>query len=104
MPRLLVLKPCEVVRALELLGFVEVRQRRAHRYFCHSDGRGTTVPFHRAAASLVRQIIKASRKRSSSTRFDVGTHNPWVEAMPSQAVSWVKNGQKGQGSTERYPK
>jgi predicted RNA binding protein YcfA (HicA-like mRNA interferase family) len=61
MPRRPVLKPREVVRALERLGFVEVRQRGAHRQFRHSDGRGTTVPFHSGrdiAPLLLRQIIK----------------------------------------------
>ena len=61
MPRLPVLKPREVVRALERLGFVEVRQRGAHRQFRHPDGRGTTVPFHSGrdiAPPLLRQIIK----------------------------------------------
>jgi predicted RNA binding protein YcfA (HicA-like mRNA interferase family) len=61
MSRLPVLKPWEVVRALERLGFVEVRQRGAHRQFRHPDGRGTTVPFHSGrdiAPALLRQIIK----------------------------------------------
>ena len=61
MPHLPVLKPREVVRALERLGFVEVRQRGAHRQFRHADGGGTTVPFHAGrdiAPPLLRQIIK----------------------------------------------
>ena len=61
MPRLPVLKPREVVRALERLGFVEIRQRGAHRQFRHADGRGTTVPFHPGrdiAPPLLQQIIK----------------------------------------------
>ena len=47
MPKLPVLKPQEVVSRLEALGFVEVRQRGAHKQFRHPDGRGTTVPFHK---------------------------------------------------------
>ena len=42
-----VLKPPEVVRILEKLGFIEIRQRGSHKQFRHADGRGTTVPFHR---------------------------------------------------------
>ncbi|MEA5541623.1 type II toxin-antitoxin system HicA family toxin [Limnoraphis robusta Tam1] len=42
-----ILKPQEVVRILENLGFVEVRQKGSHKQFCHEDGRGTTVPFHK---------------------------------------------------------
>ncbi|EAW37503.1 type II toxin-antitoxin system HicA family toxin [Lyngbya sp. PCC 8106] len=42
-----ILKPQEVVRILENLGFVEVRQKGSHKQFRHEDGRGTTVPFHK---------------------------------------------------------
>ena len=64
MSRVPVLKPREVIRALERLGFVEVRQRGAHRQFRHPDGRGTTVPFHSGrdiAPPLLQQIIKDIR-------------------------------------------
>jgi predicted RNA binding protein YcfA (HicA-like mRNA interferase family) len=46
MGRLPVLKPREVCRLLEDLGFVPVRQRGAHLQYRHPDGRGTTVPMH----------------------------------------------------------
>ena len=42
-----VLKPREVVRILENLGFEQVRQRGSHRQFKHPDGRFTTVPDHK---------------------------------------------------------
>jgi predicted RNA binding protein YcfA (HicA-like mRNA interferase family) len=54
-----VLKPQEVVRMLENLGFVEVRQKGSHKQFRHEDGRATTVPFHKGrdiAPRLLRQI------------------------------------------------
>lgn len=54
-----VLKPQEVVRILESLGFVEVRQRGSHKQFRHKDGRGTTVPFHKGrdiSPTLLRKI------------------------------------------------
>jgi predicted RNA binding protein YcfA (HicA-like mRNA interferase family) len=54
-----VLKPQEVVRILENLGFVEVRQKGSHKQFRHEDGRGTTVPFHKGrdiSPRLLRQI------------------------------------------------
>ncbi|MCC6327957.1 MAG: type II toxin-antitoxin system HicA family toxin [Acidobacteria bacterium] len=41
-----VLKPREVVRILERMGFTEARQRGSHKQFKHSDGRFTTVPVH----------------------------------------------------------
>jgi predicted RNA binding protein YcfA (HicA-like mRNA interferase family) len=56
-----VLKPREVSRILENLGFVEVRQRGSHKQFRHIDGRGTTVPFHVGrdlSPFLLRQIAK----------------------------------------------
>jgi len=56
-----VLKPQEVVRLLENLGFVEVRQKDSHKQFRHEDGWGTTVPFHKGydiSPRLLRQIAK----------------------------------------------
>lgn len=54
-----VLKPQEVIRILEGLGFVEVRQKGSHKQFRHPDGRATTVPFHKGrdiSPRLLRQI------------------------------------------------
>lgn len=56
-----VLKPREVCRILEGLGFVLVRQRGSHMQFRHSDGRGTTVPNHAGrdiSPILLRQIAR----------------------------------------------
>jgi predicted RNA binding protein YcfA (HicA-like mRNA interferase family) len=64
MPRLPVLKPREVCRILESLGFVQIRQKGSHRQYRHIDGRGTTVPDHGArdlSPLLLRQIIKDIR-------------------------------------------
>jgi predicted RNA binding protein YcfA (HicA-like mRNA interferase family) len=55
------LKPREVVALLESLGFAEVRQRGSHKQFRHTDGRGTTVPFHAGrdiSPTLLRKIAK----------------------------------------------
>ena len=54
-----VLKPQQVVRILENLGFREVRQKGSHKQFRHEDGRATTVPFHKGrdiSPRLLRQI------------------------------------------------
>lgn len=54
-----VLKPREVVRILNNLGFAEVRQRGSHKQFRHPDGRITTVPVHQGrdiAPNLLRKI------------------------------------------------
>jgi predicted RNA binding protein YcfA (HicA-like mRNA interferase family) len=52
MAKVPVLKPHEVVKLLQALGFAEVR---------HADGRGTTVPFHRGqdiSPVLLRKIAR----------------------------------------------
>jgi predicted RNA binding protein YcfA (HicA-like mRNA interferase family) len=54
-----ILKPQQVVRILEKLGFREVRQKGSHKQFRHADGRGTTVPFHKGrdiSPTLLRKI------------------------------------------------
>lgn len=56
-----VLKPSEVCRILERLGFANVRQRGSHVQYRHADGRGTTVPMHKGrdvAPPLLRQIAR----------------------------------------------
>ncbi len=56
-----ILKPREVCKVLEAMGFVLVRQRGSHLQYRHPDGRGTTVPNHAGrdiAPPLLRQIIK----------------------------------------------
>ncbi len=59
-----VLRPREVIRRLERLGFVEVRQRGSHKQFRHPDGRVTTVPVHPGrdlSPTLLRQICRDIR-------------------------------------------
>ena len=54
------LKPRQVIAALQRLGFVEVRQRGSHKQFRHPDGRVTTVPDHKGrdiSPGLLRQIL-----------------------------------------------
>ncbi len=61
MGKLPVLKPREVCRILEGLGFALVRQRGSHMQYRHSDGRGTTVPNHAGrdiSPILLRQIAR----------------------------------------------
>jgi len=56
-----VLKPSEVAAILERLGFHEVRQRGSHKQFRHTDGRGTTIPFHKGrdiSPIILNQIAK----------------------------------------------
>ncbi len=56
-----VLKPREVIRILEKLGFVFIRQKGSHCQFRHPNGRGTTVPDHKGrdiSPALLRQIAR----------------------------------------------
>jgi predicted RNA binding protein YcfA (HicA-like mRNA interferase family) len=56
-----VLPAREVIRLLEALGFVEVRQRGSHKQFRHADGRATTVPVHKGrdvSPTLLRKIAR----------------------------------------------
>lgn len=56
-----VLKPREVCRLLEKIGFNLVRQRGSHMQYRHADGRCTTVPNHPGrdiSPILLRQICK----------------------------------------------
>ena len=58
------LKPRQVIAALEQLGFVEVRQRGSHKQFRHGDGRVTTVPDHKGrdiSPGLFRKILEDIR-------------------------------------------
>ncbi|NJL51316.1 MAG: type II toxin-antitoxin system HicA family toxin [Hydrococcus sp. SU_1_0] len=61
MSKIPILKSQEVVRILNNLGFIEVRQKGSHKQFRHEDGRATTVPFHKGrdiSPRLLRQIAK----------------------------------------------
>lgn len=59
MSKIPILKPQEIVRILENLGFREVRQKGSHKQFRHEDGRRTTAPFHKGrdiSPRLLKQI------------------------------------------------
>jgi predicted RNA binding protein YcfA (HicA-like mRNA interferase family) len=56
-----VLKAKDVIKILESLGFLEIRQRGSHKQFRHNDGRATTVPVQAGkdiSPVLLRQILK----------------------------------------------
>ena len=46
MSKLPLLKPRELIKVLEKLGFQLLRQKGSHMFFQHPDGRTTTVPNH----------------------------------------------------------
>lgn len=47
MPKILVLKPQEIEQLLISHGFSFSRQKGSHKRYKHSDGRSTTVAFHK---------------------------------------------------------
>ena len=49
-----VLKPGEVCRLLEAIGFVAVRQRGSHVQYRHADGRGGAIRWGQSADCNVR--------------------------------------------------
>ena len=59
--RLPMLKGREIISVLRKLGFYEVRQKGAHIFFQHFDGRVTLVPQHKGediGRGLLRQILR----------------------------------------------
>ena len=61
MSKLSPLKPAEVIRILNRLGFERIRQKGSHIYFRHPDGRSTVVPFHKGedlGRGLLSEILK----------------------------------------------
>ena len=48
-------------KVLYLLGFERVRQKGSHVFYCHRDGRTTTIPHHSGrdlARPLLREILR----------------------------------------------
>ena len=60
--RLPILKPAQLIKALEKYGFARTRKSRgSHFRYAHPDGRKTTVPFHEGkdiGRGLLRKILK----------------------------------------------
>ena len=55
------LKPPEMIRALEKMGFRHIRQSGSHAVYRHPDGRWATVTIHKGkelTKSLVHKILK----------------------------------------------
>ena len=60
--KLPLLRPDELIKVLESLGFVHTRSSPgSHRRYCHADGRKTTVPVHKGKTigrGLLRKILR----------------------------------------------
>ena len=59
---LMIVKPKELIKALERMGFVVLRRSKgSHVQFQHADGRRTTVPVHQGrdiGPGLLRKILR----------------------------------------------
>ncbi len=57
-----IVKPGELIRALERMGFQLARKSKGgHRQYAHPDGRRTTVPMHKGrdlGPGLLRKILR----------------------------------------------
>jgi predicted RNA binding protein YcfA (HicA-like mRNA interferase family) len=61
MPQLPILKPRELITALEKAGFVAVRQKGSHVRLQHQEGRVVSVPVHAGqdiGRGLLRKILR----------------------------------------------
>ena len=59
-----ILKARELIRVLQKLGFVAVRQKGSHLFLAHPDGRATLVVIHGGediGRGLLRQILREIR-------------------------------------------
>jgi predicted RNA binding protein YcfA (HicA-like mRNA interferase family) len=60
--RLPILKPVELIQALEKIGFTRTKKSRgSHFRYKHPDGRKTTIPFHEGkdiGRGLLRKILR----------------------------------------------
>jgi len=63
-----VLKPREVIKILEHLGFKEVRQRGSHKQFSHGDGRFTTVPVSSRQRRFAKFVTEDCRRHQIDGR------------------------------------
>ena len=55
------IKPEQLVKIVERLGFVKIRQSGSHAIYRHPDGRWTTIPLHKGkeiGVGLLRKILK----------------------------------------------
>lgn len=54
----------QVLKALEKIGFIRIRQKGSHLFLRHPDGRTTVVPIHKGeeiGRGLLQEIIKDAK-------------------------------------------
>ncbi|AAM07474.1 type II toxin-antitoxin system HicA family toxin [Methanosarcina acetivorans] len=74
MSKILPLPAKKVVKALENIGFEQIRQKGSHLFLRHPDGRTTIVPMHpteKIGSGMINKIIKDAKI----------TRNEWIELI-----------------------
>ncbi|WP_367279203.1 type II toxin-antitoxin system HicA family toxin [Methanosarcina sp.] len=69
----------KVIKALESIGFEQVRQKGSHLFLQHPDGRTTIVPVHptdQIGKGMINKIIKDAKI----------TRDEWIELIKSLIV------------------
>jgi predicted RNA binding protein YcfA (HicA-like mRNA interferase family) len=76
MNKILPIPAKEVVKALENIGFEQIRQKGSHLFLRHPDGRTTIVPMHpteKIGRGMINKIIKDAKI----------TREEWIELIKS---------------------
>jgi len=87
-----VLKPVEVIAILNKLGFVEVRQRGAHKQFRHPDGRPQKTGMTRCFGDCANEVGRYSSLCRVYDRFQgrcLG-HQGFADATYCIRRSWIQ--------------
>ena len=69
----------KVIKALEYLGFEQIRQKGSHLFMRHPDGRTTIIPVHpteKIGKGMINKIIKDVKI----------TRDEWIELIKSLIV------------------
>lgn len=76
MSKILPLPAKKVVKALENIGFKQLRQKGSHLFLQHPDGRTTIVPMHpteKIGRGMINKIVKDTKI----------TRDEWIELINS---------------------
>ncbi len=63
----------QIIRALEKIGFVEVRVRGSHHFIRHADGRSTVVPSH-SGETIGRGLLSKILRDTEVNREDLAAN------------------------------
>lgn len=79
MNKILPIPAKKVVKALENIGFEQIRQKGSHLFLRHPDGRTTIVPMHpteKIGTGMINKIIKDAKI----------TREEWIELIKSLII------------------